>query len=335
MMVAIHSADFIRRRATGEAHIVPGAHAFRSSRFSTTKPKPRASPVATTKYGRNGSNVVARPAPLRPRATAMSGPAQQSADATAAAIPPVAATTVLVVDVAMVFQCLQNRAVVGGPSGGTRHGQTLQRALHSSEIGDLLLDELNLLSGFPLHCVARCPVPDSEAEQFLDFIERETQLLRVLDEAKARDRVVRVLAVAGWRAPRGREQASPLVITDRLDVHVGRHGDLADGQWHALDPPIQYSDYTMYLGTWSRGRQGCPNRPSLRSWAGCILESTYESLGHPISRHVAADLPDVAGWPAAVVRPSPASNVVELRATNGVPSVWASCRGDNSRYPVR
>src|SRR2546427_6775168 len=77
MMVAIHSADFIRRRATGEAHIVPGSHAFRSSRFSTTKPKPRASPVATTKYGRNGSNVVARPAPLRPRATAMSGPAQQ------------------------------------------------------------------------------------------------------------------------------------------------------------------------------------------------------------------------------------------------------------------
>src|SRR2546422_4089555 len=75
MIVAIHSADFIRRRATGEAHIVPGSHAFRSSRFSTTKPKPRASPVATTKYGRNGSNVVARPAPLRPRATAMSGPA--------------------------------------------------------------------------------------------------------------------------------------------------------------------------------------------------------------------------------------------------------------------
>src|SRR2546422_8279966 len=73
MIVAIHSADFIRRRATGEAHIVPGSHAFRSSRFSTTKPKPRASPVATTKYGRNGSNVVARPAPLRPRATAMSG----------------------------------------------------------------------------------------------------------------------------------------------------------------------------------------------------------------------------------------------------------------------
>src|SRR5881409_1711407 len=259
MIVAIHSADFIRRRATGEAHIVPGSHAFRSSRCSTTKPKPRASPVATTKYGRNGSNVVARPAPLRPRATAMSGPAQQSADATAAAIPPVAATTVLVVDVAMVFQCLQNRAVVGRPSGGARHGQTLQRALHSPEIDDLLLDELNLFSGFPLDRFARSSVTDPQSEQSLDLIQREAQLLRVLDEAEARDRVVRVLAVAGRRAPRGREQASPLVVTDRLDVHVGRCGDLADGQWHILHPPRQCLCYTMYLGTWSRGRQSCPN----------------------------------------------------------------------------
>src|SRR5881296_3279639 len=237
MMVAIHSADFIRRRATGEAHIVPGSHAFRSSRCSTTKPKPRASPVATTKYGRNGSNVAARPAPLRPRATAMSGPAQQSADATAAAIPPVAATTVLVVDVAMVFQCLQNRAVVGRPSGRACPGQPLQRALHSPEIGDLLLDEFNLFSGFPLDRVARGSVPDPQSQQSLDLIQREAQLLRVLDEAEAHDRVVGVLAVAGRRAPRGREQASALVITDRLDVHVGRRGDLADGQWHVLHPP--------------------------------------------------------------------------------------------------
>src|SRR2546429_9451909 len=104
MMVAIHSADFIRRRATGEAHIVPGSHAFRSSRFSTTKPKPRASPVATTKYGRNGSNVVARPAPLRPRAAAMSGPAQPSAGPPAAAKPPRARPTGLVGDAALGFQ---------------------------------------------------------------------------------------------------------------------------------------------------------------------------------------------------------------------------------------
>src|SRR2546427_12189502 len=99
MIVAIHSADFIRRRATGEAHIVPGSHAFRSSRCSTTKPKPRASPVPTTKYGRNGSNVVAKPAPHRPRATAISGPWHQRADATGAARTAVAGNTSLWGDV--------------------------------------------------------------------------------------------------------------------------------------------------------------------------------------------------------------------------------------------
>src|SRR3989442_8910741 len=76
----------------------------------------------------------------------------------------------------MIFQGLQDRAVVGGPSGGARHGQPLQRALHSPEIGDLLLDELNLFSGFPLDRVARSSVPDPQSEQSLDLIQREAQL---------------------------------------------------------------------------------------------------------------------------------------------------------------
>src|SRR5207247_8966024 len=118
---------------------------------------------------------------------------------------------------------------------------------------------LVLLSGFPCDRVARSAVPDAQAGQLLDFLQREADLLRVFDEAEARDCVACVLAVAGQRAPRGREQASPLVVTDRLDVHVGRCGDLADGQWHILHPPRQCLCYTMYLGTWSRGRQSCPN----------------------------------------------------------------------------
>src|SRR5438445_250071 len=166
-------------------------------------------------------------------ATATSGPAQQSVDTTAATTPPVAASTVLVAEVAMVFQCLQNRAVVGRLSGRACRGQPLQRAFHAPEIGDLLLDEFNLLSGFPRDRVACSAVPDAQAEQLLDFLQREAELLRVLDEAEARDCVARVLAVAGRRASRGREQASPLVVTDRLDVHVGSCGDLADGQRHS------------------------------------------------------------------------------------------------------
>src|SRR5437016_7367934 len=140
-MVAVHSAHFIPRRAIGEAHKVPGTHARFSSPRSTTKPKPSARTVPATKYGRSGSNVAASPAPLRPSATATSGPAQQRVDTTAATTPPVAASAVLVTDVVMV-QYLQDWAVVRRPPRRARRGQTLQRALHALEIADPLLDDL-------------------------------------------------------------------------------------------------------------------------------------------------------------------------------------------------
>src|SRR2546422_674826 len=223
----------MRRRAIGEAHRVPGSHARFSSLRSTTKPKPSASTVPATKYGRSGSNVAASPAPLRPSATATSGPAQQSVDTTAATTPPVAASAVLVTDVVMVFQYLQDRAVIRRPSGRARGGQPLQCAPHALEIADPLLDDFNLVSGFPLDDIAGGAVPDAQPEQLLDLLQRETELLGVLDEAEARHRVVGVLAITSRSAPWGREEAPPLVIADRLDVHVGRVRDLADGQRHS------------------------------------------------------------------------------------------------------
>src|SRR5712691_7479402 len=232
-IVAIQSAHFIRRRATGEAHKVPGSHACFSSRRSTTKPKPSASTVPATKYGRNGSNVAASPAPLRPSATATSGPAQQSVDATAAATPPVAASTVLVTGVAMIFQDLQDWALGCGSPYGARGGQPLERALHALEVADLLLDDFDLLSGFPLDGVACGAVPDAQPEQLLDLLQRETELLGVFNEPKPRDGLLGVLAVAGRCTLRCRKQAPSLVIADRLDVHVGRGCDLSDSQSHA------------------------------------------------------------------------------------------------------
>src|SRR2546425_6405840 len=132
-MVAVHSAHFIRRRAIGEAHKVPGTHARFSSPRSTTKPKPSASTVPATKDGRSGSNVAASPAPLRPSATATNGPAQQSVETTAATTPPVAARAVLVADVVMIFQELPDRAVVRPPSGRASPGQPPPPALHALE----------------------------------------------------------------------------------------------------------------------------------------------------------------------------------------------------------
>src|SRR5438128_6493330 len=232
-MVAIHRAHFIRRRAIGEAHKVPGTHARFSSPRSTTKPKPSASTVPATKYGRSGSNVAASPAPLRPSATATKGPAQQSVETTAATTPPVAARAVLVADVVMIFQDLQDRAVVRRPSGRARRGQPLQRALHALEVTDPLLDDLDLLSRFPLDGIAGGAVPDAQPEQLLDLLQRETELLGVLDEAESRYRVVGVLAIPSWSATRVRKKTPPLVIADRLDVHVDRVRDLTDGQRHS------------------------------------------------------------------------------------------------------
>jgi len=54
----------------------------------------------------------------------------------------------------MVFQDLEDRAVVRRPAGCARRSQPLQRALHPLEITDPLLDDLNLLSGFPLDGIA-------------------------------------------------------------------------------------------------------------------------------------------------------------------------------------
>src|SRR5437588_2721798 len=232
-MVATHSAHFIRRRAIGEAHKVPGSHARFSSRRSSTNPKPSASTVPATKYGRSGSNVAASPAPLKPSATATSGPAQQRVDPTAATTPPVAASAVLVTDVVMILQNLQDWAVVRRSSSRARRGEPLQRPLHALEVTDSLLDDVDLLPGFPLDRIARGTVPDPQSKQVLDLLQRETELLGVLDEAETCYRFVTILAIPGRSAPRVRKQTPPLVIADRLDVHVGRRGDLSNREAHA------------------------------------------------------------------------------------------------------
>jgi len=57
-----------------------------------------------------------------------------------------------------------------------------------------------------------------------------------------------------------------------------------------------------------------------------IFRSAHETLVRQISRHLAAERPDVAGRAAAVVWPSPTRNAGELRATNVLPPVWAGRR---------
>jgi len=134
----------------------------------------------------------------------------------------------------MIFQDLQNRALGRGSPNRARGGKPLQRALHPLKIVDPPLNNLDLLSGFPLHRIAGAAVTDPEPEQFLDLTQREAEILRVLDETEPRYGVVGVLAVAGWRAPVCGKESSPLVIADRLDVDVDRRSDLSDGEAHGF-----------------------------------------------------------------------------------------------------
>jgi len=80
----------------------------------------------------------------------------------------------------MIFQNLQDRAVVRRPSVPARRDQPLERALHAQEVTDPLLDDFDLLSGFSLDGVTCRAVPDPQPEQLLNLLQRETEVLSVL-----------------------------------------------------------------------------------------------------------------------------------------------------------
>src|SRR3990172_5369654 len=235
-MVAIHSPHFIRRRQASDAHGVPGWHALRSSRRTATKPTARKITVAPVKYGRNGSNVFASPAPLRPRNTAARGPAQHMAEPKAATTPPAAATAALPTNDDMVLQGFQDGAFLRELSRRAGVGKLLESSLDALEVSDPLFDQVDLLPSLALYSVAGGTEPDAEGEQLGNLVQGEPQLLRVLDESQAGHGVLVVLSVPGRCAARRRQQPAAFVVADGLDIHGGRPGALpvAYGYRHGL-----------------------------------------------------------------------------------------------------
>src|SRR6185436_2461917 len=114
--------------------------------------------------------------------------------------------------------------------------QRLQRALHPFELADLAFDLGHLLlgDGADLSAVARGLAP--QPQQLLDFVEREAEILRALDEADDAHRFVGKLAVAGGAPRRLRQQPAPLVIPQRLDVHARLLRRLANPHGQLLEP---------------------------------------------------------------------------------------------------
>ncbi len=91
-----------------------------------------------------------------------------------------------------------------GSPDRARGSKPLQRALHALQIANPLLDDVDLLSGFPLDDIAGSAVSDAQGEQLLDLLQRETEILSVFNEPKPRDGLLGVLAVAGGCALRPR-----------------------------------------------------------------------------------------------------------------------------------
>jgi hypothetical protein len=68
---------------------------------------------------------------------------------------------------------------------------------------------------------------NSQREQFFDLFQRESEHLRVTDKPQTPERVFRKDTVACDRSRRALQEPPPLVVSDRLAIHVSvvRIGD--------------------------------------------------------------------------------------------------------------
>src|SRR5262249_21142475 len=92
----------------------------------------------------------------------------------------------------------------------------------------LLIDVLNPLRGNGSNLLPVAPRLPSQPQQRLDFIQREPELLRSLDEPDEPDRVLRELSIARSPTRWLGQQSAALVVAEGLHVHAGLLGRLAD-----------------------------------------------------------------------------------------------------------
>ena len=105
-----------------------------------------------------------------------------------------------------------------------------QQVFELLKIGDFCPDALKMMRGDFPHFGAGGLFRPSEREQGTDLGKREPELAGTPDEGE-RARVRRPVDAAAVGGASGtRHHPDPLVIPNRLDVHSGKPGELADGQ---------------------------------------------------------------------------------------------------------
>jgi hypothetical protein len=92
----------------------------------------------------------------------------------------------------------------------------------------LLVDVRHLRGGKRARLGKPTALGVTQRDQLFDLVERESEILRALDEANQSDRIDRVFAITGVGSLGFANDAAPLVITKRLLIDPSALGDIAD-----------------------------------------------------------------------------------------------------------
>src|SRR5206468_2491481 len=119
------------------------------------------------------------------------------------------------------FQIHEQRAVPAA-LGFALMRKLRQRALHLLQGTNALLDVGHLAFSVRPDLRTRGSSADPQLEQFFDFFQSETKLLRSSDEADARHRFFRVKTVIGGSARRLRQESSAFIETHGWNSNVSQ-----------------------------------------------------------------------------------------------------------------
>jgi mercuric ion transport protein len=125
-----------------------------------------------------------------------------------------------------------------------------QHPLHGREVSNLLLDQTQLASGQRLSLAAGAR--HIQGQQCGHLIEREAERLCPLDESHTLGLLRRIAPMPTEWLGRLIQQAAPLVVANRLDIHTGSVSQLADGQYCFHHTPLDsVLKYGIYSNSWA------------------------------------------------------------------------------------
>jgi hypothetical protein len=134
-------------------------------------------------------------------------------------------------------QAFQDRALTDWAATGTRANESHESRPHSLEAPHLLVDLSNFrLRSFPNVRTTSARVK-AQAQQAPDFLERESEILRSLNEQNAEDGIFRKQAIARLCPRRLWQKPEAFIVTDGLHVDLRVLRQVSDCQLaHRLPP---------------------------------------------------------------------------------------------------